>query len=330
MADGTACRDDGATRTAGTPLSADAPSWFTAAWATQPERDVVRVDGVDIATHAWGERSAPTLLLVHGGAAHALWWGGLGPLLARDHRVVAVDLSGHGDSGWRETYGAQQWAEEVLAAGVQSGGVGPPTVVGHSMGGFVTIVLAASHGADLAGAIVLDAPVRRPDPESEEGRGGHMFRTPKTYPDLETAVAHFHLVPPQPCSNTWLVDAVARTSVRRTPDGWRWKFDPRVFTARHGPSRPSDFSAQLGQVACRVAVVNGQLSAIVDADVRAHMAALLADAPAAQAGVPVVDVPEAHHHLLLDQPLATVTAIRAVLAGWRPIGTPPAEVTSRR
>ena len=327
---GTADQDDGSTSQACTQLSPDAPAWFSAAWATAPERDRVRVDGADIATRAWGERTAPTLVLVHGGAAHARWWDGLGPLLARDHRVVAVDLSGHGDSDWRDSYRAQQWAEEVLAAGVHCGGVGPPTVVGHSMGGFVTIVLAASHGVDLAGAIVLDAPVRRPDPESEEGRDGNMFRAPKIYPDLETAVAHFHLVPPQPCSNHWLVDAVARSSLRQTPDGWRWKFDPRVFTDRHGPSQPSDFSEQLGQVACRVAVVNGQLSAIVDADVRAHMASLLAGAPAAQAGVPVVDVPEAHHHLMLDQPLATITAIRAVLASWRPIGTPPAEVTPRR
>jgi hypothetical protein len=52
----------------------------------------------------------------------------------------------------------------------------------------------------------------------------------------------------------------------------------------------------------------------------------LAGSPAAVAGVPFVEVPEAHHHLILDQPLAVITAIRAVLATWQPVGEPPAQV----
>jgi len=42
--------------------------------------------------------------------------------------------------------------------------------------------------------------------------------------------------------------------------------------------------------------------------------------------VPFVRVPDAHHHLLLDEPLATVTAIRAILATWSPVGTGPRAV----
>ncbi len=302
------------------------PAWFQVALAAEPDHQVVQVDGCPIATRSWGSRDAPTLVLVHGGAAHAEWWRAVAPALSRGHRVVAVDLSGHGDSGWRESYRADQWAEEVLAVASEAGGVGPPTVVGHSMGGFVAIVLAATHGSELAGALVLDAPVRRPDPESEEGRGGRMFHSPKTYPDLATGMKHFHLVPPQPCANGWLLAHVAASSLRRHEDGWRWKFDPRIFTAREGPPSATDFSEQLARMACRVAIVNGERSEIVDADVRAHMAALLAGSPAARGGVPVVEIPEAHHHLLLDQPLALVTAIRAVLSAWEPIGTPPATV----
>jgi pimeloyl-ACP methyl ester carboxylesterase len=306
--------------------AAGAPRWFLDALAREPERDRIEVAGAGIATLAWGSRDAPTLVLVHGGAAHANWWSAHAPLFADAHRVVALDLSGHGDSERRESYRAEQWAEEILAAADHAGGTGRPVVVGHSMGGFVTIVAAARFGADLEGAIVLDAPVRRPDPESEEGRGGRMFRAPKVYPDLDSAVQHFHLVPPQPCETTWLLDHVARTSLHETADGWTWKFDPRIFTARRGPSRPSDFGAELARAACRVAVVNGELSAIVDQEVTAYMQELLAGSPAAAAGIPFVRVPEAHHHLLLDQPLATVTAIRAVLASWQPVGVPPAPV----
>jgi pimeloyl-ACP methyl ester carboxylesterase len=304
------------------------PAWYREGLATPVDAGSVEVAGAAIRWLAWGSRRDPTLVLVHGGAAHARWWLAVAPSLARTHRVVALDLSGHGESDHREVYDAELWAEEVLAVAAAAGGQGRPIVVGHSMGGFITIVLAARHGAALEGVVVLDAPVRRPDPESEEGRGGRMFRAPKTYPTIEDAAEHFHLVPPQPCDNAWLVEHVAHQSLRQTDKGWTWRFDPRIFTARRGPSHPAEFSAELARAGCRTAIVNGERSQIVDTEVRAHMAALLAGSPAATVGVPVLDVPYAYHHLLLDQPLAVVTAIRGVIAAWRPIGQGPAEVVT--
>lgn len=308
-------------------VRADAPSsgppWFRAALAVEAEHGSVDVDGVDVRALAWGRSSDPTLVLVHGGAAHAHWWSPLAPLLAERFRVVALDLSGHGESGHRASYRVEQWADEVLAAAEALGGTGRPVVAGHSMGGFVTIATAAVHGSALDGAIVLDAPVNRPDPESAEGAGGRMFRDPKTYPDLATAMGHFHLVPPQPCDNPWMVEHVARHSLREVAGGWTWKFDPGVFVSRAGPTRSSEYGPLLARASCRVAIVNGARSSIVDDDVRAYMAELLADSPAAAAGVPFVEVPEAQHHLLLDQPLAVVTALRAVTATWHPVGVAP-------
>ena len=305
------------------------PAWFDEAIAIEPESGHVEVDGCAIRWLAWGERGAPTLVLVHGGAAHARWWAPHAPFLTEGRRVVAIDLSGHGDSGWREVYRAEQWAEEVLAVASAAGGVGRPVIAGHSMGGFVTIVTAAEHGRDLEGAIVLDSPVRRPDPESDEGRGGQRrgFVQRRVYPDHETILSRFKLIPPQPCENDWFLDYIARHSVREEPEGgFTWKFDPGVFGRREGSSRPIDFAARLAEVACRIAVINGEQSAIVDRDVTEYMSDLLAGSPAAAAGVPFVQVPRAHHHLLLDQPLATVTAIRGVLATWRPVGEPPVDV----
>lgn len=310
-------------------MQQDAPAWFTEAVALEPDTGRVEVEGVEVAWLAWGDPTAPPMVLVHGGAAHARWWTAIAPFLAHHHRVVAIDLSGHGRSGRRGTYRAELWAEEVLAVARAGASEAPPVVVGHSMGGFVTIVTAATHGADLHGAIVLDAPIRRPDPESDEGRGGRMFRTPKTYPDLATAMDHFHLVPPQPCENAWLVRYIAEHSLHEVEDGWTWRFDPYLFARREGPATPSDYADALAAASCRIAIVNGERSDIVDDEVRSYMAELLAGSPAAVAGVPFVEVPEARHHLLLDQPLAVVTAIRSVLANWHPVGTGPADVIPR-
>jgi pimeloyl-ACP methyl ester carboxylesterase len=303
-----------------------APTWFERSLATPVETRRVDVDRTGVNYLAWGERDAPTLVLVHGGAAHAQWWAPLAPLFADRFRVLALDLSGHGDSDRREVYSVTTWADEVLAVAADGGGSGRPVVVGHSMGGFVTIATAAVHGTELDGAVVIDAPVRRPDPETMEGVSGGMFRAPKVYPDLEEGMQHFHLVPPQPCENGWLVAHIARHSLRAVEGGVTWKFDPGVFTRRSGPNRPSDYGPLLSRAACRVAIVNGADSSIVSDDMRAYMAELLADSPAAVAGVPFVEVPEAQHHVLLDQPIALVTALRAVFGSWRPVGSPPVPV----
>lgn len=307
-----------------------APDWFARSIEQPGSPGEVTVDGASIRFLAWGSTASPTLVLVHGGAAHARWWSPLAPLFARDHRVVALDLSGHGDSDRRATYRAGTWAREVLAVAEAAGGTGRPLVVGHSMGGFVAMVAAAEHGPELAGAIVLDSPVTRPDPETEEGRRARrgMFRQPKIYPSLTDALDHFHLVPPQPVRHPWLVDHVARHSLREVAQGWTWKFDPAVFAEREGPNHPSEYAPKLAAAACRLAFVHGERSSIVDDKVVGYVRELVAGSPAAAAGVAIVEVPDAHHHLLLDEPLATVTAIRTLLAAWSPVGTPPAEVTA--
>jgi pimeloyl-ACP methyl ester carboxylesterase len=284
----------------------DAPRWFLEALAAKPESGWTELEGATLHYLRWGDPARPGLVLLHGGAAHAHWWSFLAPLLARQYHVVAPDLSGHGESGRREEYPREVWARELMAVIEHAGFPGPPVVVGHSLGGLVTIVAASLYGERLAGAIAVDSPVRRPDPESEEGQRGRMFRNPKVYPSLEEAIAHFHLVPPQPCENRYILEHVARHSLRRTEQGWTWKFDPRVFL-RVTLTPMSEF---LARTRCRVAVLRGELSQLVPPEIGAYMYELL------RRNAPIVEIPQAHHHLLLDQPLAFVAALRALLADW--------------
>src|SRR5688572_2133937 len=269
------------------------PEWFQRAVGTAYEEHRIDVDGCSIHYLCWGERGKPGLVLVHGGAAHAHWWSFLAPQLAKQYRVAAPDLSGHGDSGRRDAYPRETWAREVMAVAADAGIAGAPVLVGHSLGGFVSIVAAAVFGDRLGGAIIVDSPVRKPDPESEEASRGRMFRNPKTYPDLETAIAHFHLVPPQPCENDYVLRHVAAHSLKKTPDGWTWKFDPRVFLK----VSPKLMNEYLATTRCRVGVLRGELSNLVPPEIGEYMYELL------DRNAPVVEIPQAHHHLILDQPL---------------------------
>jgi pimeloyl-ACP methyl ester carboxylesterase len=182
---------------------------------------------------------------------------------------------------------------------------GPPIVIGHSMGGFVTIATAAAHGERIAGAVVLDSPVRRPDPEAVEGDRGRSFRNPKVYPDVETAMRHFRTVPDQPSSLPYILDFVGRRSLKTVADGVTWKFDPVIF--RRETPRASD--EVLASVRSRIALFRSE-NGLVTPDIGEYMYELLGR------NAPVIEIPEAYHHMMLDQPLSLVTGLRTLLADW--------------
>ncbi len=283
----------------------EAPHWFTDAVEEPREDRWVQVEGARIHYLRWGSAGLPGIIFLHGGAAHAHWWSFIAPLLTSEYRCAAIDLSGHGDSDRRELYPRELWCDEVMAVAEDAGFEGKPILVGHSMGGFVCIATAVDHGEELAGAIILESPVRQPDPEEEEGARGKAFRNPKVYPDVESAVARYRLVPEQHCDNQFILEYLARTSLRKVEGGYTWKFDPRVFR-RISPRASHEI---LPKVRCRLALLRAQFG-MVTPDIGDYMYELL------DRNAPVVEIPQAYHHLMLDQPLAVVTALRALLADW--------------
>lgn len=282
----------------------DVPSWFSHAISVPAVESTDDVDGCGIHWMAWGEPGRPGLVFVHGGAAHLHWWSPIIPLLADDYRVVALDMSGHGDSGRREDYTLERWTSEVVAVSRLAECDGPPVVIGHSMGGFVAIAAAAHHGPELAGAIILDSPVSRPDPELEAARSGTLFANTRVYDEREVAISRYRTVPEQQNYVPVVKDHVARHSLRSVDEGWVWKFDPDIFVPRRSQAREL-----LGEVRCRVAVFRAE-HGLVTEDIGAYMYDLLGRV------APVVEIPLAGHHLMLDQPLLLLVALRTLLADW--------------
>ena len=283
----------------------DAPAWFARAVSVPDDNGMVEVDGCRVHYLGWGERGRRGLVFVHGGGAHAHWWTHVAATFAGRYRVVAIDLSGHGDSGHRESYDPEQWADEVMAVATDAGFDGTPVLVGHSMGGFITIVTAARHSDRLAGVIVCDSPVTKADPEMS---AHDEFGRPRTYLTVDAAVARFRTVPPQEHYLDFVVDFVARHSLKEVDGGWQWKFDRRIFQqfARgvRGLAVP-----YLSQVDCRLALLRSE-HGLVTPKIGAFMYEQLGRV------TPVIEIPEAGHHAMLDQPLLLLTALRALLADW--------------
>jgi pimeloyl-ACP methyl ester carboxylesterase len=289
------------------------PEWFSASVREPGLPTQVIVRGCGIRYWTWPGSARRAVVLVHGGGAHAHWWSAVAPLLARDGQTVAaLDLSGHGDSGRRGTYSLETWAHEVLAVVHEVSPEGA-VVVGHSMGGMVALSAAASDEAGVVqGVIVVDTRVQAPPVPEKAKVGQRMMDLPnKLYPDEETALRHFRLVPRQPDPAPYMVEHVARLGLRRTDRGeWTWKFDPAVFT-RHRPGH-QEFAETLQRISCPAAVFHGELSATADPRTLGFLRRSL------PGSTPFVEIPQAHHHVVLDQPLAFVAATRAVLAAWQP------------
>jgi pimeloyl-ACP methyl ester carboxylesterase len=286
----------------------NAPTWFLDALDVPVARHTVDVDGASISYLAWGEAGRRGLVFVHGGGAHAHWWTHVAARFAAEFRVLAVDLSGHGDSSHRDAYGLEQWTREVTTV-TQAGDVdGRPVIVGHSMGGFVTIATAAEHGDHLSGVIICDSPVTQPDPEVESYRLKEAFGRPRTYVDIDEALARFRTVPAQDHYLDYVIDHVGRQSLRPVEGGWQWKFDRRIFEQFAGSMRGIALP-YLSRVRCRVALLRSECG-LVTPDIGLSMYEALGRA------APVIEIPEAGHHAMLDQPLLLLTAIRTLLADW--------------
>ena len=101
-------------------------------------------------------------------------------------------------------------------------------------------------------------------------------------------------------------DYVAERSLRKVEGGWSWKFDPQIWRR----FSIGDLAARIKEISCRVAVFRGELSDLLPHEVGAYMFELLGR------NAPVVEIPQARHHVTLDQPLAFVAALRALLADW--------------
>jgi pimeloyl-ACP methyl ester carboxylesterase len=288
--------------TAASTTVGEPPAWFLAALSAHCEQGVIDVDGTAVTYRAWGEPGDAGLVLAHGGAAHARWWDHIAPLLATGRRVIAVDLSGHGDSGRRDAYTLDLWADEVLAVAAGAGITGPPTVIGHSMGGFVALRAAGLYGARLAGVVAIDSPVRDVTPEERAAREQRAFGPLRVYPAAEELIARFHPIPDQP-GLPYVVDHIAKTSIRPVDGGWSWKFDPRIFARL--PLSPE----LLTRLDCRVALFRAEHGIL-----SAQMSDVMYDRLGRLA--PVIEIPAARHHVMLDQPLALVTGIRTLLSDW--------------
>ena len=287
-----------------------APGWFGEALAAPFEDNASDVAGARIAWRRWSDAGERGLIFLHGGVAHLSWWDFIAPSFAASHATLALSLAGMGDSDWRKAYQMPVYADEAIAVARDADFFElkqKPILVGHSFGGFVSLTAALERGEELGGIVIIDSPVRPPEKSRRSppsGLGG------RPYASIAEALKRFRLLPDQNCENLYLVDHVARHALTRTEDGeaWRWKFDPKLWVKLNYSRQPP--AEWVPRLTCPVAIIRGAESDLVTDQVWAYMGELFGEK------TPRITVPGARHHVMLDQPLAFIAALKGLLNAW--------------
>jgi pimeloyl-ACP methyl ester carboxylesterase len=280
------------------------PAWFD--WALEhPGRShYIDANGSRLHLLSWNyeARDKPVLLFVHGFRGHAHWWDFIAPFFAEQYRVIAMDLSGMGDSAHRASYGPQTLADDVIAVAEW---LETPRLIaiGHSYGGSRVLRACADRPELFERLVIIDSYVVFSDQEPLREPG--KIRGDREYPDIETAVARFRLLPPQADAMPCLVEHVARHSVRETATGVRWKFDVNLPP---GGAREADGEQLLARIRRPVDYLFGERSVVVNPALARRVASYLKDVRGP------IAIPHGHHHLMFDQPIALISTLRALLA----------------
>jgi pimeloyl-ACP methyl ester carboxylesterase len=155
------------------------------------------IDGMRVHTNRWGTRTArPPVVLVHGLGGSTINWQLIGAPLAQrlDTEVIALDLPGFGRTRLPDDHHATVGANGQIVAALL-GTLGPSTLIGNSMGGAITIGVAARYPDLIAGVVLVDPALPR------RGRGarpsiGAIATLPTLAPRIGALVVAARTRPP--------------------------------------------------------------------------------------------------------------------------------------
>jgi pimeloyl-ACP methyl ester carboxylesterase len=262
-------------------------------------------DGILLSADVGGDPNAPPVILMHGGGqTRNAWADASAALVSNGFRVVSLDLRGHGESQWASDgdYRLDAFIADLKA--VIATLPSPPALVGASLGGIVSLLLAGEGGNNIVRAIVLVDVTPRVERAGAAQIRGFMLGTAHGFRDIDeaaAAVASYLPHRPRPKDISGLMK-----NLRARADGklyWHW--DPRIMDREHTSQREG-FQARMENATRNLRVptllIRGSLSELVSPQTVAEFRALC---PAAE----YVDVPGAAHMVAGDRNTAFNAAV---------------------
>lgn len=270
----------------------------TAAHSHYVVRDDVRLHHLD-----WGNHGRHTIVLVHGSRLHAHVWNDFVRRYKDDFHIVAVDQRGHGDSAWcpHQRYDLEDLYRD-LAAVIEARGLERFTLIGHSLGGRVSMVYAHRHPRKLERLVLVDITAGRPDvpPDADLTR---ITETPppRDFDSVQEATVYLQgLLTRGPKA---LVEESVRHGMRRLDSGrYTWKYDPVLLSRTRGSAPAIDLWSAVREITTPTLLQYGSLSKVVNVELAQRMAATMPSCALER-------IDGAGHALFTDQPDAFATSV---------------------
>ncbi|MEE6175212.1 alpha/beta fold hydrolase [Mycobacterium sp. 050134] len=230
--------------------------------------------GVRIVADRLGDPTARPVVFLHGGGQTRRSWGKAAAAVAqRGWQAVTIDLRGHGESDWSADgdYRVVSFAADVLE--VLRNLPPRPVLVGASLGGFTSMLLAGEISAGIASAVVLVDIV--PNMDQSGAHRVHAFMADRvesgfgSLDEVADAIAEYNPHRPRPTDLAGLT-----ANLRRRGDRWYWHWDPQFIsgTAAFPPFEVTDPDRMHAAVEAILAggapmlLVRGQMSDLVSQD----------------------------------------------------------------
>jgi pimeloyl-ACP methyl ester carboxylesterase len=284
------------------------PGMSYAQVATAPKTDAVETQMPHISVQTVG-KGAPVILIPGLSSPRAVW-DGVVPTLARSHRVYVVQVNGFGGDDPRANLspGILDGIVGDLHTLIAQSKIAKPAIVGHSMGGLVALMLAKAHPEDVGKLMIVDslpyigeifapgATVAALEPQAKAMRAG---------------MAAAYGKPANPATNAALAARMAlKPTSRATVADWAAKADARVSAQAMYEDLTTDLRPDMASIAAPITLVYPWNAA---APTKPAADALYRKAYAAAPRVTFVDIGDAAHFVMLDQPAAFQAALDAIL-----------------
>jgi len=205
--------------------------WAPSRWPARRHATARTGDGLDISVREWGDPHGRPILFIHGLAqSHLSWLPQIAGDLAADHRLVAYDLRGHGESAqpldpsfYRD---GRRWADEVAAV-IDVMALERPLVVGWSLGGRVLRAYLMHHGDARLGGLhfVSTRPFEDPAVLAPASRADSQGRPDTLATRVDAHIAflracYLHPPPDADFAVALAYNAIVPQEIRAAISGW--------------------------------------------------------------------------------------------------------------